>query len=437
MSASSLSTQNAPSPWLVVPFYVWGSLFFITASMLMSLYADQIFISFVGPKILTITHLFVLGWVSMIIFGALYQLIPVVMEVKLYSEKPAFFSMVMLVIGTIMLSASFWNSYIAGTYLKHIGGVFVILAALSVVFNVLMTSRNTANKTIENLFIIVSSVWLLFTVLFGLFIILNLNWGWVHKSNVDLLKIHVIVGLLGWFMTLVMGVASTLLPMFFIAHQLNKSWIRKALILSNIGLSGLVIGLWFDSCHLITVASALVWVFGFSFFLRYNFEAYKKRLRKKLDIGMKLTVWAFVSLLLFFVFGLMSLFASKCCPSMVSPLYINFVLFLILGFFTILILGQMYKTLPFIVWLWRYQGKVGKYKIPLPSDLYSEKVANAHFYTAISGLAILSAGILTGLSLVLYLGSGLITLTSLLYGYNTLKIVLHRDHSQPLQTNKN
>ena len=47
---------------------------------------------------------------------------------------------------------------------------------------------------------------------------------------------------------------------------------------------------------------------------------------------------------------------------------------ILLGFITSLILGQAYKTLPFIIWLQRYQKLVGKVKTPLPKDLYSEKI---------------------------------------------------------------
>ena len=68
---------------------------------------DDLASTYMTPKVLSIAHVLILGWVTMIIFGALYQLIPVVMEVKLYSEKLAMASFITLGIGTPMMAYSF------------------------------------------------------------------------------------------------------------------------------------------------------------------------------------------------------------------------------------------------------------------------------------------------------------------------------------------
>ena len=39
--------------------------------------------------VIALTHLFVLGWICSIVMGAMYQLVPVALETKLYSEKLA------------------------------------------------------------------------------------------------------------------------------------------------------------------------------------------------------------------------------------------------------------------------------------------------------------------------------------------------------------
>ena len=42
-----------------------------------------------SPAAVAATHLFVLGWICSIVMGAMYQLVPVALETKLYSERLA------------------------------------------------------------------------------------------------------------------------------------------------------------------------------------------------------------------------------------------------------------------------------------------------------------------------------------------------------------
>src|SRR5690606_22610200 len=52
-------------------------------------------------------HLLLLGWGTMIAMGAVYQLINVVLQTKLYSEKLGFIQYAFSVIGVIGLALSF------------------------------------------------------------------------------------------------------------------------------------------------------------------------------------------------------------------------------------------------------------------------------------------------------------------------------------------
>ena len=69
MSAAGLSTKNAPSPSVVLPHYVLGAIAFIVASVLLFFSAEDLTISYIGPRVLSIVHILILGWVTMIIFA--------------------------------------------------------------------------------------------------------------------------------------------------------------------------------------------------------------------------------------------------------------------------------------------------------------------------------------------------------------------------------
>ena len=429
---AGLSTKNAPSPSVVLPHYAFGAIAFIIASVMLFFTADDLTLTTFGPKILSTTHVVILGWVTIIIYGALYQLIPVVMEVKLFNENLAYGSFVSIVIGLVLMAYGFWNTYIAPTIFIEAGGTLVILSVLLFVINAVGSALKSTNKGIENKFIVTSIVWLFLTVLLGITIILNPILQWIPRSNIDLLKIHLSFGLIGWFLMLVIGVSSTLLPMFFIAHKLNKKFLNTSYILLNLGLILFATALYFKLSTIITLGFAILIIAGVLFFVRYNYDAYKKRLRRNLDIGMKLSVFAFPLLFLSLLFGALSVLNIEPISKFSTQFSLGFGVSLILGFFTSLILGQMYKTLPFIVWLQKYQDKVGKFKIPLPNDLYSEKLADYHYYTFAVAITSLLIGVLFSIAIIIQISAVVFFITASLFAINTFKIIMHKEKVEPL-----
>lgn len=430
---TGLSTKNAPSPNVVLPYYIYSAFSLVLASLMMIISGKDIIASFIGPQLLSTTHILVLGWISMVIFGALYQLIPVVMEVKLHNEKLAHFSFWTLGIGNLLLSGSFWFNYTLPKIISIAGGSLILLSIISFVINFLKTAKKTTVKNTQNNFIIASVFWLSLTVILGIFILLNNKFLWIVVSPVDLLKSHLAIGLIGWFLMLVIGVASILLPMFFIVHDLKKKYINLSFYFSNSGLVLLVFSiLFFQANWLQNISGAFIGL-GIFFFVRFNYDAYKNRLRKKLDTGMQLSVISFILLFVSIISGVLIYLSPDFLNAYTISLNLSFGLNLILGFFTSLILGQMYKTLPFIVWLAKYQQYVGKYKTPLPADLYSDKLAKYHLYTFVLAITLLNISLYTKDNITFFAGSSLMLLTAILYTYNTMKIVLHKTNLKPLK----
>ena len=182
----------------------------------------------------------------------------------------------------------------------------------------------------------------------------------------------------------------------------------------------------FPNKYLLTVI-ALTIISGILFFVKYNYDAYKMRLRKKLDVGMKLTVVAFLFLFLTIISGFLSIIKPDFLEKIHISINIIYGISLILGFLTSLILGQMYKTLPFIIWLKKYGNKVGKFKVPMPADLYSKKVANLHYYSFVVAIVLILIGIITKIEMVVQISAVAFVITASLYGYNTFKIIFHKE----------
>ena len=96
------------------------------------------------------------------------------------------------------------------------------------------------------------------------------------------------------------------------------------------------------------------------------------------------------------------------------------------GWITAIILGMTFKTLPFIVWNKVYHHLAGKGKTPNPKDLFSNKVFKWMSVAYILGFVMFTAGILFHSTIVLQIAAALLLLTSLLYNWNVIKLLMHK-----------
>lgn len=427
---TGLSTKNAPSPYVVLPHYAFGAIAFLVACILLYFTAPDLTRHYLSPRLFTLTHILVLGWITMVIFGALYQLIPVVMEVRLYSEKMAMATFILFGAGLITLSVSFWTFTFGKNIGLEVGGYLIVVAIVIFAINIIVTASKTERKTIENTFIITSILWLLLTVIIGVIMVLNFEFHFISVSHLQLLKMHAHIGFIGWFLMLVIGVGGKLMPMFLIVHKLPRKLLVYSFYLINSGLLLLSAGYYYFPEMWFLALSGLLVILGIIAFLRFNYAAFSKRIRKKLDIGLKLSATAFIMLAICILLGVLAVISPDFVATIQTRLEIIYGVLIILGFLSALVMGQTYKTLPFIIWLKKYQSKVGKSKVPLPMELYSDKVAHYHFYTFVAGIIILIAGILINEVIVIKSGAVLLVITAVLYNYNVFKIILHKERKQ-------
>lgn len=428
---TGLSTKNAPAPSVVLPHFIFAAIAFFVSSVIMFIAAPKLSLHFyLNSEMLTLTHLMVLGFITMIIFGSLYQLIPVIMEVKLYSELLAKITFYLFGTGLIILSAAFWkNSFWVGQH-RHwfeVAGTLILLSVIFFAINTLKSAAKSKRMDIGNIFVITAIIYLLITVLMGILTIINLALNFIPINGIDLLKMHVNIGLTGWFLFLIIGVSSKLIPMFLINHKVPESLLKISYFLLNAGLIILVATLYFYPKHWAILVSSLPLFAAVVLFLRFNYVAFKHRLRKNLDVGMQLSKTALIILAFILVLGLWVIVDPEFTRVFQYRIDTAFGMSIVFGFFTALILGQTYKTLPFIVWLQKYQAKVGKQKIPLPHELYSARIASTHRETYLAAFIFLIVGELTAWTWLIQIAALLFIITAGLYNINVFKIVFHKE----------
>jgi len=422
-----LSTQNAPSVWVVAPHYLAGTVSFILASVLMVIHYEDLLNYHLTPTLITITHLMILGWVSIVIFGALYQLIPVVMEVKIYSEKLAYATLGVMVTGLIFLITGFLKFEFKASFEVITGASFVITGVVMFAFNTLKSAAASQKKSISRLYIIASGLYLLLNVSLGLFMVLNMSYNWLATAHTEFLKAHLVVGLIGWFLMLIIGVAARLLPMFLIVHKLKEVYLKWGFYLLNTGILLSFTLVWIPEYPKELFTAALILILaGLILFLLFSYDVFSKRMRRKLDSGMKPTAIALIMFTLSLI-AFAAVYAGNDFFGLpAGRLEIVAGILIIYGFFTGIILGQTYKTLPFIIWLFHYQKLVGRQKTPLPGELFNEKFVSVHTWTFVISVVLFVAGLLFSIQIVVLSATATMLLTSMIYGYNSSKMIFHK-----------
>lgn len=420
---ADLFVQQAPKSLAVLPFYVAAAVFFLGWTILLFISSAELTGHHFNPHILAIVHAIVLGWGTMIIFGAVYQLLPVLCEHDLYSCKLAFISFVTLLIGTIILVYCFWKFQI-GTLLI-IAGSIVVLSAFCYLYNVCATIIGSTKTTRYQYLMISSAIWLLLTTTAGLLLAINLSHNFIPRDHIDLLKLHAHAGIVGWFLQLICGVGAKLIPMFLLGKTKKDYLLHTALALQNTGLVLFIVHAYFKQIDAIALLYIILIIVGTLLWGWYIWEAIKSRIRKKTDLLMKQAIYSLcIKLLAVTALGITFMSSHTKWVSLYGTL-------VFLGWITGIIISKTFKTLPFIVWNNHYKDVHGNARIPLPKNLYSEKLVKLQTYLFAVALVLLCIALIFNQVWLLRLATALWVALASLYCFNVGKVVFHQSKVKP------
>lgn len=415
---AQISIGKAPGNTAVLPFYATGAVMFFVLCALMVFSPESFTQHYFSPHLLTMVHVAALGWGTMIIFGAAHQLLPVICEQDLYSEKMASFVWYTLTLGMILLTTNFWNLTVGWAMIA--GGSLIVISASLYLFNVLKTSRICKKYSIQKLFLTSSALWLLFTVVVGLLLAINLKFPFFKQSHLEILKLHAHAGFAGWFLQLITGVSTKLVPMFLLGKSTKEYLLKWAFAFQNLGLILFLFDGYFIGIGPRVLIYAVLVLVGVIFWLLYLFDTFKNRLRKRIELLMKHAFLSFLALLLSIILLPVVYLSNGYRWTML------YVTLLFMGWITSIILGKTFKTLPFIIWNNHYKNLSGKVKVPLPKDLYSEKLTIWQFRIFIAAFLVFAIGIVLQQVIVIRIGAVLWMIVALLYNINVFKLMFHK-----------
>lgn len=409
---------------VVLPFYLYAAIAFLVATVLLFLSSADLEGHYFHPHTLAITHTMALGWGTMIILGASHQLVPVLIEAALYSVRLAYASFLLAATGIPLLIYGF---YVFDVGLPtQTGAVLLIGAVICFLVNLAASMVRSKKENIHALSVFTATLWLLATTVVGLLLLCNFSQPILPAGSLSYLSVHAHMGIVGWFLLLVTGVGSRLIPMFLISKYIHNKTLWWIYFLINTGLLAFVFLFLYSNSRWLWAGPLLVIATAIGLFGHFCFRAYQHRIRKKVDEPMQLSLLSVVFLLLPILFLLVIIVWLIFSPTVNSQLVIAYGFIVFFGWITAIILGMTFKTLPFIVWNKVYHHLAGKGKTPNPKDLFAQGVFNWMGLSYIGGFVVFTAGLFLQQVWILQTGSVLLLITAVLYNWNVVKLLLHK-----------
>ncbi len=306
--------------------------------------------------LLAATHLMTLGFISMVMMGAMYQLVPVVFNVKLSSVRLGAWHYAALVPGVVLMVSGFLTHVAA---FLMVGGTLVVLSVTLFLLNVARTLPNRAQWGLSGWFVATALGYLGFTVSMGWLLAWNLSHPFLAGDG---LAVHLVLGGVGWFALALMGVSYKLLPMFSLTHaQPRWGWWAYGLLNAGVWIVGA--GTWWwprpaAALGALVAAAALVLYAGD---IR---RLWRHRLRRQPDPAVYLALAGTVG-------GLATVGAAAWAAAGGPWSLVVFLFFY--GWMAASVLGYLQKLVPFLVWLHRYGPHVGRSAVPRMRDLLQER----------------------------------------------------------------
>lgn len=378
MNYEGLSVDQAPPISVPLRFFLSAPIFGIVAGILM-LFSDSatLFSRFSGETI-AITHAMAIGFLGFVMFGALFQMLPVLAGVKIAKAKLiATTTHIMMSLGLMLMIFGFISDFKKILLISSLllGGGFLIT-----IISMLYAFRGVVQINASIRAMITSLVFALLISLIGMHLLASHGLGKFSSTHLLFANVHSVWAIFGFAGVLIIGVAFHVLPMFYVAPRFKPFCKRKVVWLITTGLIlWLVLNIFAPTFSWIAKAwiAMFFWAFSTTVFMKMN-----ARRRPIKDA----TIWYWKSAAVFMTLGMFSWVGDD----FFGGEYIVLVSLLIGGGFILSIMqGMIYKIVPFLVWF--HLNAKGYMSIPTMNDMINKNLAKVQailFIVSLTGLIV-------------------------------------------------
>ncbi|MBI4532228.1 MAG: cbb3-type cytochrome c oxidase subunit I [Candidatus Latescibacteria bacterium] len=417
MMQGQLSTSMASPFRVVVPYFIAAIASWVVLNLALAMIAPEIRGHYFQPHLLALTHTATLLWIGMTIMGAMYQLVPVVLEVPLYSKRLPVWAFWIYLIGASGMVVHFW-SYAMKT--GFVVSAFLVFVAFGLfIINISLTMRRVRAWNLTGLCLLSSLVYLFLAASLGLVLGVNLNHFFIRVDHIQHLKVHAHLAFAGWVTMVIMGAVYKLIPMFTLSHGTSTKPGIFAFVALHIGVIGLTVELLFGGGRgpLLGVYAGVMTA-GIGAFLVQVALILKYRMRKAFDIGMKHALVSFIALIPTVLLGDLFAIGGTGKTELDERFVLAYGFLIIFAYISFLIVGQMYKIVPFLVWFHKYSDKVGLEPVPLLREMFSERTGEVQFILMVAATVSTLGGLLIGQQGWIIAGVWGLSIAAVIFAYN-------------------
>lgn len=366
---------------------------------------------------LGLVHVLTLGWVAQTVLGAWTQMIPAHGETPLVSVRAAKAGWWLFAAGVAAFVALLWSGsdrYWIGASLAY-SGALVELAVLA------LTHARSAKRDWTGTHFSAAFAWLAVLGAVGVLMAVDRHRGVVFRDPEGGLIAHVHMALAGFVGTTVFGAGYRLFPWVSLHQLRSRLEGRLAFGLLQAGVAGLAADALFFGRRLLPLWACL---------LAAAYVLYFAQMRPILSAGPALDPSLTALLLgiaggaLWAALGVALAFGAIPDAPAARAAYAWAAL---VGFFTPVILSQVHKIAPFLVWLHVYSPRrwTPPVNVPKIDDLTGRGLAWAEVFALTAAVPAGTAGFLRESEPLVRAAGAALLLCALFFALNTARLLLH------------
>ncbi len=425
MAGSKLGSGNSvparqPSLWVPLRYFMAAQGAFLATLLWAPFQVSDLLDFYYQGHDLALTHLLTLGWITMTIMGASFQLVPVALETTLYSERLARWQFWIMLFGVTAMVGHFWIGRHPGMAL---GAGLVLVAVILHVINMGCTLWQLPRWDIVAQHVAAALFYLAATAVMGNLMALDKIFDFLGGQVLRTIHAHAHLAGIGWVTMMIFGASYKLIPMFSLGELREERLARWQFWLLNVGILGLFGTLLFRSGWASLFALLIAAAVGL--FLWKMREVLRGRQRPRLDWGLRHALSAIATLAILTLLGLWLATGWVWSEEFAARLAFGYGVLALLGWVSVMIIGMMYKIIPFLVWHHRYSDFVGLRPVPPATQFLGETAPRVEFWLLHVGIQTTVVGLIVASGLLVQAGTIVLALAGLAFALALARIYRH------------
>jgi hypothetical protein len=194
-------------------FFAPAALFFVAALVVLPAVLRDLTAHFYQARVLAVTHMLALGWISMAMCGVLYRYVPGLTKGRLPAPRLAVAQWATFVVGVLGLVTHFWLGRWTGT---AVAGGLLLVSAVLLCANLWPLLLRAPARGVAEIGVLGATGFLVLAAALGTTIAIDKQWPLLRGSTLTNLGAHAHLAALGWVGLTICALSFRFLPAFLL-----------------------------------------------------------------------------------------------------------------------------------------------------------------------------------------------------------------------------